>query len=153
MGIAFTPFMLMIVFQVEVTDFQFFDVACCLTLVNEWAIVACDQNAWRMTITVDYGIFIWSWRAPMRNKTAKKPIQEIAISEFKAKCLSLLEEVSKTKTPLRVTRRGKALADVIPASPEAEERSWIGSMSETVDIVGDIVSPVIEIESIEALKN
>jgi hypothetical protein len=40
MGIAFTPFMLMIVFQVEVTDFQFFDVACCLTLVNEWAIVA-----------------------------------------------------------------------------------------------------------------
>jgi prevent-host-death family protein len=81
----------------------------------------------------------------MRNKTAKKPIQEIAISEFKAKCLSLLEEVSKTKTPLRVTRRGKALADVIPASPEAEERSWIGSMSETVDIVGDIVSPALKL--------
>jgi len=90
---------------------------------------------------------------PMPGKTNKKPIQEIAISEFKAKCLSLLEEVSKTKTPLRITRRGKPLADVIPASPEAEERSWIGSMSGTIDLVGDIVSPVIEIESIEALKN
>jgi prevent-host-death family protein len=89
----------------------------------------------------------------MPGKTNKKPIQEIAISEFKAKCLSLLEEVSKTKTPLRVTRRGKPLADVIPASPEAEERTWIGSMSGTIEIVGDIVSPVIEIESIEALKN
>jgi len=89
----------------------------------------------------------------MPGKMNKKPIQEIAISEFKAKCLSLLEEVSKTKTPLRVTRRGKPLADVIPASPEAEERSWIGSMSGTIDLVGDIVSPVIEIESIEALKN
>jgi prevent-host-death family protein len=89
----------------------------------------------------------------MPGKTNKKPIQEIAISEFKAKCLSLLEEVSKTKTPLRVTRRGKALADVIPASPDAEERSWIGSMSGSIDIVGDIVSPVIEIEAIEALKN
>ena len=89
----------------------------------------------------------------MPGKTNKKPIQEIAISEFKAKCLSLLEEVSKTKTPLRVTRRGKPLADVIPASPEAEERSWIGSMSGTIDLVGDIVSPVIEIESIESLKN
>ena len=89
----------------------------------------------------------------MPGKTNKKPIQEIAISEFKAKCLSLLEEVSKTKTPLRVTRRGKPLADVIPASPEAEERSWIGSMSGRIDIVGDIVSPVIEIEDIEALKN
>jgi prevent-host-death family protein len=89
----------------------------------------------------------------MPGKTNKKPIQEIAISEFKAKCLSLLEEISKTKTPLRVTRRGKALADVIPVSPETDERSWIGSMSSSIDIVGDIVSPVIEIDDIEALKN
>jgi prevent-host-death family protein len=89
----------------------------------------------------------------MPSRTTKKPIQEIPISEFKARCLSLLEEVSKTKAPLRVTRRGKALADVIPASPEGEERSWIGSMSGSIDIVGDIVSPVIEIDDIEALKN
>ena len=89
----------------------------------------------------------------MPGKANKNPIQEIAISEFKAKCLSLLEEISKTKTPLRVTRRGKALADVIPVSPETDERSWIGSMSSSIDIVGDIVSPVIEIDDIEALKN
>ncbi len=88
----------------------------------------------------------------MQNKN-RKPIQEIAISKFKARCLSLLEEVSKTKTPLRVTRRGKALADVIPASSEAEERSWIGSMSGSIEIVGDIVSPVIDMRAIEALKN
>jgi prevent-host-death family protein len=87
----------------------------------------------------------------MRNKN-EKPIREIAISKFKARCLSLLEEVSKTRTPLRVTRRGKAIADVIPTSSEAEERSWIGSMSGSIDIVGDIVSPVIDIEAIEALK-
>jgi prevent-host-death family protein len=83
----------------------------------------------------------------------KNSIQEIAISEFKAKCLSLLEQVSKTKTPLRVTRRGKAIADVIPASPETEERSWIGSMSDSVEIIGDIVSPVIDTDTIEALKD
>jgi len=87
----------------------------------------------------------------MKNKN-EKPIREIAISKFKARCLSLLEEVSKTRTPLRVTRRGKAIADVIPTSSEAEERSWIGSMSGSIDIVGDIVSPVIDIEAIEALK-
>lgn len=84
---------------------------------------------------------------------SKNSIQEIAISEFKAKCLSLLEQVSKTKTPLRVTRRGKAIADVIPASAEAGERSWIGSMSDSVEIIGDIVSPVIDTETIEALKD
>jgi prevent-host-death family protein len=83
----------------------------------------------------------------------KKSMREVAISEFKAKCLSLLEQVSKTRTPLRVTRRGKAIADVIPASSENEERSWIGSMSESIEIVGDIVSPVIDTETIEALKN
>jgi prevent-host-death family protein len=83
----------------------------------------------------------------------KKPIREIAISKFKAKCLSLLEEVSKTKTPLRVTRRGIPIADVIPASSEAEERSWVGSMSGSIDIVGDIVSPVVDIDAIEALKH
>ena len=88
----------------------------------------------------------------MKNKN-EKPIQEIAISKFKAKCLSLLEEVSKTKPPLRVTRRGKAIADVIPTTSEAEERSWIGSMSDSIDIVGDIVSPVIDVEAIEALKS
>jgi len=89
---------------------------------------------------------------PMKNKN-EKPIQEIAISKFKARCLSLLEEVSKTRTPLRVTRRGKAIADVIPTSSDAEERSWIGSMSGSIEIVGDIVSPVIDVEAIEALKN
>jgi prevent-host-death family protein len=83
----------------------------------------------------------------------KKPIQESAISKFKARCLSLLQEVSKTKTPLRVTRRGKPIADVIPASSEGDERSWIGSLSGSVEIVGDVISPVIDIETIEALKH
>ena len=83
----------------------------------------------------------------------RKPIQEIAISEFKTKCLSLLEEVDKTKIPLRVTKRGKAIADVVPAAVETVERDWLGSMSRSVEILGDIVSPVIEIQEIEALKN
>jgi prevent-host-death family protein len=86
---------------------------------------------------------------PGRNK---KSVHEVAISEFKAKCLSLLDEVSKTKTPLRVTRRGKAVADVIPAAPASEERDWIGSMSGEIEIRGDIISPVIEIQEIEALS-
>lgn len=82
----------------------------------------------------------------------KRSMHEIGISKFKAKCLSLLEEVNKTKIPLRVTRRGIPLADVVPASPEAEERTWIGSMTGTLTITGDIVSPVIDPEDIEALQ-
>ena len=84
---------------------------------------------------------------------SNKSIHEVAISEFKAKCLSLLEEVNKTQTPLRVTRRGKAIADVVPPSLDTEERSWIGSMSGSLEITGDIVSSVIDSQDIEALKN
>jgi prevent-host-death family protein len=105
-----------------------------------------------MTILHVHGILLWSLEDMVQGKR-KKPMQEVAISEFKAKCLSLLEEVSKTRTPLRVTRRGKAIADVVPAASETEERSWIGSMSDSIDIVGDITSPVIDIDAIEALKN
>ena len=89
----------------------------------------------------------------MGARKGSKPIQEIAISEFKTKCLSLLEEVDKTKIPLRVTKRGKAIADVVPTAVDTEERDWLGSMSRSVEIVGDIVSPVVEIQQIEALKN
>ena len=85
-----------------------------------------------------------------RNKTQ---IREVAISEFKAKCLSLLAEVNKTRTPLRVTRRGKPVADVVPASSEEHAKSWIGSMSGSMAIVSDVVSPVIDLATIEALND
>jgi len=71
-------------------------------------------------------------------------MQEIAISEFKAKCLALLEQVRVTKRPLRVTRFGKPVAEVVPPSPAMEPGDWVGSLAETTEIVGDIISPVIE---------
>src|SRR6266436_3673510 len=92
-------------------------------------------------------------RTRVKQDKDKKSIHEIAISEFKAKCLALLEEVNKTKVSLRVTRRGKPIAEVIPASPNLEERNWLGSMADSMEITGDVVSPVIEIQEIEALKH
>ncbi|PYP82199.1 MAG: type II toxin-antitoxin system prevent-host-death family antitoxin [Candidatus Angelobacter sp. Gp1-AA117] len=76
-------------------------------------------------------------------------MQEIAVSEFKAKCLSLLEEVNKTKKPIRITRRGKPIAEVVPPSPETKKRK-LGAMAGTVTILGDIVSPVIDMDEFEA---
>jgi prevent-host-death family protein len=89
----------------------------------------------------------------MKTAKSKKPVDQVSISEFKAKCLSLLEQVNKTKAPLRVTRRGKPIADVIPASPENEPPRWIGSMSDRIELIGDIVSPVVELDDIEAMQS
>jgi len=80
-------------------------------------------------------------------------MQEVAISEFKAKCLALLEQVRKTKKPIRITRRGQPVAEVVPPSPEANPKNWLGSMKGSFDIVGDIVSPVIDLSDIEALHD
>ena len=80
-------------------------------------------------------------------------MEEVAISEFKAKCLALLEQVRKTKKPIRITRYGKPVAEVVPAAPAARKRSWLGSMAGKMEIVGDIVSPVIDLNDIEALRD
>lgn len=78
-------------------------------------------------------------------------MEEVAISEFKAKCLALLERVRQTKKPLRITRFGKPVAEVVPASPDTAQGAWIGSMKDTMQILGDIVSPVVDEADIEAL--
>ena len=80
-------------------------------------------------------------------------MDEIAISEFKAKCLALLERVRKTKKPLRVTRFGKPVAEVVPPSPEAGAQEWIGSMKGSMQILGDITSPIIDEQDIEAASH
>ncbi len=67
-------------------------------------------------------------------------MKEIAISEFKAKCLALIDQVQKTKEPILITRFGKPVAEVVPPSPKPVS-DWIGSMRDSMKIVGDIVSP------------
>jgi prevent-host-death family protein len=68
-------------------------------------------------------------------------MKEIAISEFKAKCLGILEEVRKTRRPIRVTRFGKPVAEVVPPSPAKPAGRRLGTMAGTMEIVGDIVGP------------
>jgi prevent-host-death family protein len=80
-------------------------------------------------------------------------MQEVAISEFKAKCLALLEQVRKTKKPIRITRRGEPVAEIMPPSPAKPKGKWLGSMKGTMDIVGDIVSPVIDPDDFEVLRD
>jgi len=68
-------------------------------------------------------------------------MEEISISEFKAKCLAILERVRKTRKPIRITRFGKPVAEVVAPSPVRGRSQWLGRMKGTAKIVGDIVSP------------
>lgn len=79
-------------------------------------------------------------------------MNDVSISEFKAKCLGLIEQVQKTRQPLRITRHGRPVAEVIPAGPD-RKRKFLGDMVGTAKIVGDIVSPVIELDELEAYRD
>lgn len=79
-------------------------------------------------------------------------MKEVAISEFKAKCLAILDEVQKTKAPIRVTRRGKPIVEVIPPSTTVP-RDWMKSMKGEVKILGDIVSPASDPDDWEVLRD
>jgi prevent-host-death family protein len=68
-------------------------------------------------------------------------MREIAISKFKATCLSVLEEVRRTRRPVRITRFGKPVAEVVPPAKE-QSGSWLGCMAGTAEIKGDIVKPI-----------
>jgi prevent-host-death family protein len=69
-------------------------------------------------------------------------MKEVAISVFKAKCLGILEEVRKTRKPIRVTRFGKPVAEVVPPSPGTTKGRRLGCMVGTGRIVGDIVGSI-----------
>jgi prevent-host-death family protein len=79
-------------------------------------------------------------------------MKEIDISGFKAKCFRILDEVRKTRKPIRVTRFGKPVAEMIPPSPAEETRRRIGSMVGTGTIVGDIVRATGSLDDWEAAK-
>jgi prevent-host-death family protein len=64
----------------------------------------------------------------------------IKISEFKAKCLAILAKVERTNSPVVITKRGRPVARILPPDTP-EKKSWLGCMSGTAHIVGDIVSP------------
>lgn len=63
----------------------------------------------------------------------------IAATEFKAKCLNILDDVKRTRREVIITKRGKPVARLVPMG-KAIEKSSFGRMKGTIKIVGDIFS-------------
>ncbi len=69
-------------------------------------------------------------------------MQEVSISKFKATCLELLRQVRATGQPILITKHGEPLAEVRPPQPPPGSKSPVGCMKGSVEILGDIISPV-----------
>jgi prevent-host-death family protein len=63
--------------------------------------------------------------------------QRINASEFKARCLGLLDEVSESGAEIVITKRGKPVARVVPIGPA--KSSVRGAWKDFARVRGDIV--------------
>lgn len=67
-------------------------------------------------------------------------MRTIKASEFKAKCLKIMEEVAATGEPVVITKKGIPLTQLIPV--RQKPATLFGAMRDTVTIEGDIITPV-----------
>ena len=64
----------------------------------------------------------------------------IKASEFKAKCLALMDEVERTGRTVVITKKGKPVAELVPHRPR--KKNARGILKNELFITGDIISPI-----------
>ena len=67
-------------------------------------------------------------------------VKVIAAGKFKQTCLRLLDEVGESGEPILITKRGKAVAQLVPVE-SARLEDWRGAMQDRGGIRGDLVAP------------
>ncbi len=70
-------------------------------------------------------------------------MKTMAISEFKAHALKVIDQVAKTKEGIIITKRGKPLAQVLPFA-DKKKNQRPGTLAHTLVFEKDIVSPLEE---------
>jgi len=71
----------------------------------------------------------------------KQP-RTVAATEFKTRCLALLEEVRETRQPLLVTRHGKPVVEISPYVPKNTRR--VNPLKGSIVFQDDLISPLEE---------
>ena len=67
-------------------------------------------------------------------------MRTIKASEFKAKCLKIMDEVAATGEPVLITKHGVPVAELVSA--RRKPKAIFGSMKGSVTYIGDIISPI-----------
>jgi prevent-host-death family protein len=78
-------------------------------------------------------------------------MRSLKASEFKARCLAILEEVDRTGEPVMITKRGRPVARLVPPVASAARHPQ-DTLAGTVEVVGDIVGPAVPATAWHALR-
>lgn len=69
-------------------------------------------------------------------------MKKMAAGLFKAHCLAIMDEVQSKRETVLITKHGKPVAKLVPASKHTDE--IYGFLQDKGEISGDVVSPAIE---------
>lgn len=69
-------------------------------------------------------------------------METIKASDFKAKCLQLMDRVSETGEPIVITKHGLPVARLEPV--KKPPKSLFGALKGQIEVTGDIMSPLDE---------
>ena len=78
--------------------------------------------------------------SPASQHRAAAGSRTIKASEFKARCLQLMDEVAETGEEIVITRRGRPVSRLVPCREQPE--AIFGADRDVIRIHGDIVAPV-----------
>jgi len=77
-------------------------------------------------------------------------MKQMPAGQFKARCLSVMDDVNATGEPVLITKRGTPVAKVVPVA--SRKQDLFGFMAGEFKIVGDIESAVVPLDQWEALR-
>ena len=78
-------------------------------------------------------------------------METINASDFKARCLSILDHVQATGERVLILKRGQPVAELSPTTRTGAEYPQM-ELEGTVTVVGDIVGPVVPEDDWESLR-
>ncbi len=78
-------------------------------------------------------------------------MKAIKASEFKARCLSVLDEVARTGDAVAITKHGRVVAEVVRPRHGHGQRYPQEALRGTGRTLGDIIAPVVPPDTWEAL--
>jgi prevent-host-death family protein len=77
-------------------------------------------------------------------------MKQMPAGKFKARCLSVMDDVNATGEPVIITKRGTPVAKIVPVT--SKKQNLFGFMVGQFKIVGDIESPVVSLEEWEVMR-
>ena len=77
-------------------------------------------------------------------------MKKMAAGAFKANCLAVMDQVQSTHETVVITKRGKAVAKLVPVAKDTDE--IYNFLAGKGTIVGDVVSPALSPEEWGDLK-